>query len=447
MRAYTELSEAGQAGLLRHVAAAAAHRDALTVQLWEAVSLALQHTEPAEREFLADELAGALNVHPQTARALVLRVEQVDDNPALIEAARRGELTENHVLAALSVLTPDLDPAVRARSLDAVITRYRWRAHHHPELGWPTPGAFKKALRAELLTHDQEAARKREQAATDRRGVWADPLPDGQAQLVLVGPAAMVLSMKDRIDALAQAGVANAGPDDSRNLDNHRFDAGYALLTCDGLAATTSSGPVGDAAAGPFGGLRVRGIEVQLITPFSTAEGGDLELAELAGYGPVLPATARELMAQADHVRRVVVDATTGEVLTVDDATPITGANPRERSAQVAAAVRRARTDPVVLRPLSTEAYRPALRILRHIRLRDRTCVFPGCTRQARWTDADHRDAWPLGKTAAWNLQCVCRHHHRAKQARFEVALRRDGTTVWTSRVTGRPYFRPPPDW
>jgi len=370
VRAYTALSEAGQAGLLRHVAAAAAHRDALTVQLWEAVSLALQHTEPAEREFLADELAGALNVHPQTARALVLRVEQIDDNPALIEAARRGELTENHVLAALAVLTPDLPPAVRARALDAVITRYRWRAHQQPELGWPTPGAFRRALAKELLAHDQQAARKREQAATDRRGVWADPLPDGQAQLVLVGPAAMVLSMKDRLDALAQAGHAHAGPDDSRTLDNRRFDAGYALLTSDGPPASTGS--VADSAVGPFGGLRVRGIEVQLITPFSTAQGGSLELAELAGYGPVLPATARELMAQADHVRRVVVDATTGEILTVDDATPITGATPAERAAQVAEAVRRAGTDPVVIRPLTTEAYRPTLRILRHIRLRDR---------------------------------------------------------------------------
>ena len=141
VRAWTELSEAGQAGLLRHVAAAAAHRDALTVQLWETVGLALAHTEPTEREFFADELAGALNVHPQTARGLVLRVMQLEELPALMEAARRGELTENHVLAALDVLTPGIDRSVRERTLDAVIGRYRQRAYDAPELGWPTPGA------------------------------------------------------------------------------------------------------------------------------------------------------------------------------------------------------------------------------------------------------------------------------------------------------------------
>lgn len=306
--------------------------------------------------------AGALNVHPETTRALIVTVEQIFDNGPLVEAARRGELTERHVLAALEVLTPEIDQEVRDRVAKAVIGRYRQRAYDRPGRGWPTPGVFKRALRKELLMHDQQAAKKREQTATDRRGVGMFPLPDGQAQLVIEGPAAMVFGLKDRIDALAQ--TTGGGPADTRSLDNRRFDCVYGLLTAD---------PAGSPSA--IGDLRVRGIEVQLVVPYSTSTstGGDLELAEIAGYGPVLPCTARELMAPAEYVRRVVVDATTGAVITVDDATRITGDDPADRAAQVAAAVERAGTDPVVRRPLSTEAYRPTLRILRHIRLRDRS--------------------------------------------------------------------------
>jgi hypothetical protein len=86
------------------------------------------------------------------------------------------------------------------------------------------------------------------------------------------------------------------------------------------------------------------------------------------------------------------------------------------------------------------------MRLVRQIRSRDRTCTFPGCTRPATGADIDHRVPWPAGPTAEPNLHCLCRHHHRAKQARFAVARDPDGNTVWTS-VTGMTYRRPPPDW
>jgi hypothetical protein len=430
LRAYTVLSDAGQGGLTDHFAALAAQRDALTVQMWETVALLLERCPASERDFLGDELAGALNVHPETGRAFVATAVRVVEHPVLLEAARRGELTERHVLGALEVLHGGLPLSVRDAVCEAVVLRYRTKAEA-PGTGWPTPGELKRALRKELLRHDVDAAAEREKKATERRGVHLSPLPDGQALLCLEGPAAEVLAAHAAIVAATPA----AREGDDRSREARSFDTAVQLLTRspgDDLAGTDA---------------RWRGIEVQLITPFSTAQGGDLELAELAGYGPVLPGTARDLMAQAEFVRRVVVDADTGAVLTVDDATRITGDTPAQRAAQVTAAVEQAGTDPVVLRPLTTEAYRPTLRILRHLRLRDRTCVFPGCTRPARWTDADHRVPWPRGSTDDENLQCLCRHHHRAKQARFTVTRLPDGTTVWTSRTTGKRYFRPPPDW
>jgi hypothetical protein len=54
--------------------------------------------------------------------------------------------------------------------------------------------------------------------------------------------------------------------------------------------------------------------------------------------------------------------------------------------------------------------------------LRDRHCVFPGCSTDARACDLDHLqpytpmdDGGPPGQTSPANLACLCRRHHRAK--------------------------------
>ncbi len=99
---------------------------------------------------------------------------------------------------------------------------------------------------------------------------------------------------------------------------------------------------------------------------------------------------------------------------------------------------------PALRRDLSTPAYRPTRRATRFVRTRDRTCQFPGSTRPARWTDLDHRIAWPHGPTSPANLHCLCRHHHQAKQSSlFTVTTDQHGHTLWTTR-TGRTYRRGP---
>ena len=69
--------------------------------------------------------------------------------------------------------------------------------------------------------------------------------------------------------------------------------------------------------------------------------------------------------------------------------------------------------------------------------------MFPGCRRPAAQTYTDHRHPWPVGATSAENLQCLCRHHHRAKQALFTVGRQPDGTITWTTRG-GWIFTRPP---
>ena len=85
--------------------------------------------------------------------------------------------------------------------------------------------------------------------------------------------------------------------------------------------------------------------------------------------------------------------------------------------------------------------------------LRDRTCRFPGCTRPARYTDADHitayRRAHP-GTTTPTNLACLCRSHHLAKHSgAWTVTIDPHGTITWTNlaghTLTTYPDHDPPP--
>ena len=63
---------------------------------------------------------------------------------------------------------------------------------------------------------------------------------------------------------------------------------------------------------------------------------------------------------------------------------------------------------------LETTAYVPTDRIREHVRLRDRSCVFPDCGR--RRVDLDHIHPHATGgPTTTDNLAMLCRRHHRAK--------------------------------
>lgn len=94
----------------------------------------------------------------------------------------------------------------------------------------------------------------------------------------------------------------------------------------------------------------------------------------------------------------------------------------------------------------STPAYTPPKKIADHVRLRDGTCRFPGCTRIARRCDLDHVIPWPNGPTHVANLHTLCRHHHRAKhQAGWRLSMTPDGVCTWTS-PQGQDYATYPVD-
>ena len=88
--------------------------------------------------------------------------------------------------------------------------------------------------------------------------------------------------------------------------------------------------------------------------------------------------------------------------------------------------------------------YPPAAALADLVRLRDRTCRFPGCRQPAHRCDLDHVIPWPAGPTSADNLAALCRHHHRLKhQTSWTVRAGPGAELEWTS-PTGHRYGTDP---
>jgi hypothetical protein len=84
-------------------------------------------------------------------------------------------------------------------------------------------------------------------------------------------------------------------------------------------------------------------------------------------------------------------------------------------------------------------------RIAEHVALRDKTCVFPWCTRPARRCHPDEPDEHPCdcdhvhargrgGATCSCNLAPLCRRHHRLKtHSPWSYLVLDPGSYLWTS--------------
>jgi len=165
-------------------------------------------------------------------------------------------------------------------------------------------------------------------------------------------------------------------------------------------ALSTSGGPTSSAALehpstrapGSTLPVSVRGIRpvVAVTVPVMTLLGHSEEPGDLAGYGPIDAATARELAAHATSFIRLLTHPETGTILSVG----------RDRYAV----------------PADLRAW---------LQIRDETCRFPGCSRRAARCDVDHITDWARGGTTSHrNLIHLCRKHHRLKH-----------TTRWTPRM------------
>ena len=373
------------------------------------------------REFAADEVGLAVGATSTTGGNLVTQALAIAALPGLLDAVEAGQLTERHALAVLRELDKvALSLEQRQAVVLVMLARY----------GRQAPGELAQQVARLIVQVDRAAAAARDAEAAGERKVRFLRDVDGQALVLARGPAAKIAAIRASLEATLPD---DAAPGDERSLAARQFDLFVDLLT---------------------GGEQAGSWHAEVVVPFSVAEGGDLELADIPGLGPILPATARELFDRAQAIGQTAVGPD-GQVLAVSD--PIRPAQPPrpEREPEPgpvslyrqpcpldrplpAGPVRAARpawlgAEPVVRQP-TCSGYRVSPRLRRFLEARDRTCVFPGCNRPARRTDKDHRRPWPLGPTSAQNVDCLCRHHHRAKHAVFTVLRDADGTYIWITR-------------
>jgi hypothetical protein len=267
-----------------------------------------------------------------------------------------------------------------------------------------TPSRFSQAARRAVLRIDPESARRK--AECSRNEVYVATGPSSGDTSFLDGqlPAEDAMAIRLVLDAAA---TALSGAGETRTRDQLRV----AALVAPFWAALASG--VLDSVGGPIH-LAVGHGQVPSIDLDIPDVAG--EAAELRGYGPVTPGTARAVAARAQVGRW-----------------PVVRIQGRARLGRDVAGERAERT------------YGPSARLERYVIDRDQHCRFPGCTARPALCDIDHTVAWPAGPTSATNLGLLCRRHHRVKQeAGFRLTQSTPGVFEWRF-PTGHQYEVGPP--
>ncbi|WP_187432425.1 HNH endonuclease signature motif containing protein [Agromyces mariniharenae] len=355
----------------------------------------------AKRSFVA-ELATTLGRHEASASRLVAEAERLTGpRHATLDALAAGELALTQVRSVLE-LTHDL-PVEVADAVEQVALDAASAAAANGVVS-TNADVRRRMRRVRERLHPQPLADRRARAVDDRR-VCLDPAPDGMAWLSLHLEAERAVAIDARLTALA-ARPTEAG--DMRTSLQRAVDVAADLLLGGGLLG---GGLLGGGLLG--GGLlddertrhdaTVIGAVVPRINvtvPVLTLLGLDDEPAELEGYGPIDPETARLLTVHAPWIRRILVHPETGAVVSYG----------RER-------------------------YRVPADLAGLVRFRDGQCRFPGCSRPATHADLDHTTAFARGgTTSATNLAALCEpHHHLKHESRWRVLQEPGGVMRWTS--------------
>jgi len=261
------------------------------------------------------------------------------------------------------------------------------------------PKQLDRKARHEVELAQPTTAVERAEKAAATRPIYVDPAADGMAYLTLFAPAPEIHAITDRAARLA-AGLRAGG--DPRSMTHLKLDVLTDLM----LNGETSI-------PGATRGVRGR---VHVMVPAMTLLGIGEEAAILRGYGPIDPATAAQLTAEATSWRRILTDPITGRILTTD---------PRD--------------------------HRPTARMIDHARLVHPTCVFPGCTVPSEQADVDHTEDHAYGgNTVPENLAPLSQAHHRVKHhTRWQIVQNGDDTLTATSpagyQYTVRPEGRMQP--
>ena len=367
------------------------------VRDWPGVADTPDTHHVSAQQMAAAELGCALNRSPGAAMNRVQLADDLRRLPQTRAALAAGAIDVPKARMAVEVLRPLCDEDVAA----VVATVFAADADRVGAGNGRVHSQLRQALRRAAIRVNPAAYEAQERDAFAGRRMEHYPLgPDhpGMAGLGFTHHEDVIAQATDYIRALAKTAIAADAPGAERTLDQACADV-FADL-CTGRTGHTPSGPTSP--PGP---------SVHVVVGAATLLDQDDQPAHLAGYGPISAHTARRIAADPTGTwRRLLTDPRTGR-----------------------------------LDELSVQTYDIPADMDRHVRARDTTCRWPGCTRPARRCDTDHRIPWPTGPTQAANLQSLCRTHHRIKtHTRTTTRLDQDTGDTIVTLPSGHTYRRPP---
>jgi hypothetical protein len=255
-------------------------------------------------------------------------------------------------------------------------------------------------LRRRLLALGAPERARRRKRGLAERGVWIAHDGDGMAELTarLSSEDAEQVYAMIRAVALADRNGEPGCADPTRPMDQWMAAALVDIVLGPG---GSGSWPVGqeEADAAPPARGRPAPMVINVTVPIASLAGLTDEPAVLNGFGIIPADVARRLAAGDARWRHVLTCRSSGALLDV-----------------------------------GTLSYRPPPALARHVRLRDGTCRFPGCSVPARECDLDHLVPFPNGPTSVENLHALCRRHHGLKhEGGWQLAKVEGGGLRWTS--------------
>ncbi|WP_242424258.1 HNH endonuclease signature motif containing protein [Frankia sp. EI5c] len=316
-------------------------------------------------------VAAALGVSTQSATGQLIFAQTVAGRLPNALDALEAGALDLPRLESLANAIRPLDDQV-AEQVEAQVLAGGPRAHR---------ASFTSACRRAVHNLDPDGAGTRAKRRRHDRHVRLAADNDGVSRLTALLPTDEAAACYQRIDQVAGTIASRRPEGDDRSRDEIRADVLVDLVL--GRAEHASPVPV----------------EVQVVVPVGTLLGLSTEPGEIPGAGPVPAQIAREMGARQGSTWRRLLTDPNGHLVEIAD------------------------------RRFPTAAQQ------RHVRARNRTCVFPHCARPSRRADIDHTVPYAHGgATITSNLGPMCTRHHRVRHRQgWSVVQPQAGVFVWTS--------------
>jgi hypothetical protein len=356
----------------------------------------LSGVDESERE----DISTALRLAPATAQSRIdIARTLVNNLPNTCSALVTGEISSAHA----TVIARETAVAIRDGAPESIVFEIEQRAIAYAE--FHTPGQLANHVRKSVALFAPEEFEETVSRATALRRISCYNEADGMSTVVAILPAAEAQVVMNSIEAFILRqdqlqnqidGVHPREAAEKLTIDQRRADALSSI--CANFLSEISE------TVTPQRRPLTVNVTIDLPTLLGLAENP----GQLAGYGPIPAAVARELASDAKW-KRFITEPQTGNLL-----------------------------------DFGRESYEPPQNLKDFLIARDRTCRFPGCRRSALLSDLDHAESWESGgSTSPDNIGALCRRHHRLKtHDGWGIESFADGSCTWTSPL-GKKFFTP----